>query len=49
MGIPKTFISLAILFEEAFKYGDDAKRWGYVGTSAEILCTILHFLQYCIF
>jgi hypothetical protein len=30
------------LFDEAFKYGDGAKLWGYVGTSAELLC-----VEYC--
>jgi hypothetical protein len=27
-----------ILFEEAFKYGDSAKFWGYVGTTDGPLC-----------
>jgi hypothetical protein len=26
-----------MLFDEAFKYGDGAKFWGYVGTNAEQL------------
>jgi hypothetical protein len=34
------------LFEEAFKYGDGATFWGYVGTNAELLCVeFCNFVQ----
>jgi len=44
MDIPKSFIWMIILFDEAFKYGDGAKFWGYVGTNTEPLC-----VQFCNF
>jgi hypothetical protein len=37
MDIPKSFISIIILFHEAFKYGDGVKFWGYVGINIEPL------------
>jgi hypothetical protein len=37
MDIPTSFIWIIILFYEAFKYGDGAKCWCYVGTNAEAL------------
>jgi hypothetical protein len=33
-----SFIWIIILFEEALKYGDGAKFWRNVGTSAEAVC-----------
>jgi hypothetical protein len=38
MDIPASFIWIIILFDKAFNYGDVAKFWGYVGTSAESMC-----------
>jgi hypothetical protein len=35
---PTSFISVVILFDEAFNYGDGDKFWGYGGTNAEPLC-----------
>jgi hypothetical protein len=35
MDIFRSFIVIIIFFHEAFKYGDGAKFWGYVGTNAE--------------
>jgi hypothetical protein len=32
------FISIVIFFDEAFKYGDDANLWGYVGRTADPFC-----------
>jgi hypothetical protein len=34
-----SFIWSIILFDEYFKYGDDANISGYVGTNAEPQCT----------
>jgi hypothetical protein len=34
MDIRTSFISIIILFDGAFKYGDDEKFVGYVGTNA---------------
>jgi hypothetical protein len=36
--MPTSFISIIILIYEAFKYGDSAKFWVYVGENAESLC-----------
>jgi hypothetical protein len=38
MDIPTSFILIIIMFDEASKYGDGAKFWGYVGTEAESVC-----------
>jgi hypothetical protein len=38
MGIPTSFIWIIILFDEAFKYCDDAKFWSFVVAHAELLC-----------
>jgi hypothetical protein len=38
MDIPTRFIWIFILFDIAFKYGDVAKFWGYVGINAEPVC-----------
>jgi hypothetical protein len=35
---PTSFIWIIILFDEAFKYGEGAKFWSYIGTKAEPLC-----------
>jgi hypothetical protein len=32
------FIWIVIFFDEAFKYGDDANLWGYVGRTADPFC-----------
>jgi hypothetical protein len=40
MDIPTSFISMIILFDEAFKYGDSGKFWGYVAANTESLCRI---------
>jgi hypothetical protein len=38
-----------ILFDEAFKYGDGAKYWCYVGTNTEPPCVeVFNFVQCCI-
>jgi hypothetical protein len=37
MDTPTSFISVITLFDGAFKYGDGAKFWGYVGINAELL------------
>jgi hypothetical protein len=42
MAIPTTFIWNVILFDEAFKYINVMKFWGYVGTNTESLC-----VQFC--
>jgi hypothetical protein len=34
-------IVIIIFFGEAFKYGYDAKFWGFVGTNAEPLCAVI--------
>jgi hypothetical protein len=44
MDISATWIWIVILFDEAFKYDDGEKFWGYVGTSTELLC-----LEFCNF
>jgi hypothetical protein len=36
--ISTSFILIFTLFDEVFKYGDDAKIWDYSGTNAEPLC-----------
>jgi hypothetical protein len=41
MDMSTSFIWIIIFFDEAFKYGDGAKFWGYVVTNAEILSRIL--------
>jgi hypothetical protein len=38
MEIPTSFISIIILFNAVFKYGDGAKFWVYVVINAEQLC-----------
>jgi hypothetical protein len=38
MDIAISFIWIIISFDAVFKYGDDAKFWGYVGINAEQLC-----------
>jgi hypothetical protein len=38
MDIPTSFTRIIILFDEAFKYGHDAKYLGYVGKNAEQTC-----------
>jgi hypothetical protein len=49
-GIPASFIWIIVLFDEAFKHGDDAKFWGYVGANAQPLCVELcNFVQCYIF
>jgi hypothetical protein len=42
-----SFIWIAILFDEGFKYGDGAKFWGYIGTNAEALCIELCNIVQC--
>jgi hypothetical protein len=50
MDIPTRFIWIIILFDGAFKYGDDAKLSGYVGTNAEPLYSeFCHFVQSHVF
>jgi hypothetical protein len=41
VGIPISFMSIVILFKDAFKYGDDVKVCGYVGTNTESLFRIM--------
>jgi hypothetical protein len=43
MDIPSRFGWVIILFWKAFKYGDDLKFLGYVGTNPEPLCLELQF------
>jgi hypothetical protein len=38
MDIPISFIWIINLFDAVFKYGDDAKFWGYVGINAGPHC-----------
>jgi hypothetical protein len=38
MDISKGFIWIIILFDEAFKYDDGVKFWGYVGMNPEPFC-----------
>jgi hypothetical protein len=38
MYIPTSLISIIILFDEAFNYGNGAKVWGYVGENSEPFC-----------
>jgi hypothetical protein len=40
--IPTNFICVLVLFDEGFKYDNDEKFWGYVGTGVEPLC-----VQFC--
>jgi hypothetical protein len=47
VGLRTSFISNIIFFDEAFKYGDGAKVWGYVGTNAEPLCVELRNFVQC--
>jgi hypothetical protein len=35
VGTHTSFILIVILLEEAFKYGNGGKFWGYVGTNAK--------------
>jgi hypothetical protein len=50
MDMPTSFIWIIILFDEGFKYGDNAEIWGYVGTNMEPLCVELcNFVQCHIF
>jgi hypothetical protein len=35
---------IIVLFDEAFKYGDGSKFWGYVGTNTEP-----HYVEFCSF
>jgi hypothetical protein len=35
------YILLIIFFNEAFKYGNSAKFWGYIGTDIEQLCRVV--------
>jgi hypothetical protein len=50
MEVPKNFIRIVILLDEAFKYGDSAKYWRYVGTNIELLCVdVCNFVQRHIF
>jgi hypothetical protein len=45
-----SFIWMTALFDEAFKYGDGAKLWGYIGTNVESLCVELsNFVQFLTF
>jgi len=37
MDIPTSFLRIKTCIEEAFKYGDGANFWGYVGTNTEPL------------
>jgi hypothetical protein len=46
MGIPTSFICMIIFFDGGFEYTGGLKFWGYVGTSAELLCVeFCYFLQ----
>jgi hypothetical protein len=46
MRIPASFILIIVFFDEAFKYDDCAKFWGYVGTNAEPVCVeFCNFMQ----
>jgi hypothetical protein len=38
------FILITDFFDSAFKYGDGAKFWGYVGTNVELL-----WIKFCNF
>jgi hypothetical protein len=40
MDIPTSFLRINTFIEKAFKYGDGANFWGYVGTNAEPLSRI---------
>jgi hypothetical protein len=49
MDVHTSFIWL-ILFDEAFKYDDGAKSWGYVGTNTEpVHIEFCNFMWYHIF
>jgi hypothetical protein len=46
MEIPIGFTCIIILSDAFFKYGDNAKFWGYVVTKAEPLCVeFCNFVQ----
>jgi hypothetical protein len=50
MDIPVSFISIIILFDANFNYGDGSKFWGYVVMKAEQLCVeFCNFVQCHIF
>jgi hypothetical protein len=47
MNISTSSILIYFLFNEAFKFGDGAKFWDYVGTNAKPLCVkFCNFVQY---
>jgi hypothetical protein len=42
MAIPTSLIWTILVFDEAYKYGDGEKFWGYVRTNAELVVTVCH-------
>jgi hypothetical protein len=50
MDIPTSFIRIVVLFDEACKYDNCAKFWGYGGASTEPLCVnFCNFMQHHMF
>jgi hypothetical protein len=47
MDVPTNFIWIAVLFDEAFKYGGGTKFCGYVETSTEPLSEELRNFVWC--
>jgi hypothetical protein len=47
MNIHTSYICMIALFDGAFKYGDVAKFWSYIGTNAEPICAAFYNFGQC--